>query len=113
MTVEVGIYDDTWRPKDVIHLIPDPIGSGVLTTDRAESSYGSPVLVVDGKVYGPAEVPKYWVIVAGPRPDDAAWGTIPADYLLSPEGQDILRTLADEWHRFIEAARRAGYQIRG
>lgn len=36
-----------------IPVIHTDLGTGVLTTDHAASSYGQPVLVVDGRAYGP------------------------------------------------------------
>lgn len=33
---------------------------GRLTTEHASSSYGIPVLVMDGQAYGPADLLPYW-----------------------------------------------------
>ena len=44
----------------------------VLTTDRAESSYGIPVLVIDGAAYGPDEYfrgPLIAALIADAKPD--------------------------------------------
>jgi len=38
-----------------------PLVPAVLATDRAESSYGLPVAVVEGEAYGPAEVAAVYV----------------------------------------------------
>ena len=112
MTIPVEIYDDNWHSTDPIHLLPEPIATGILSTDRAESSYGVPVLVVDGKVCGPAEVPKHWVIAAGCRPEDVLWSHMEPQYLLSSEGQEILSQLATDCDHLILAAQQAGYPIR-
>lgn len=34
--------------------------SGILTTEHAASSYGKPVLVMEGASYGPADLLPYW-----------------------------------------------------
>lgn len=44
-------------------------GHGVATTNHAASSYGLPVVVVDGTVYGPAEL--LYVGIGSHGPDDA------------------------------------------
>jgi hypothetical protein len=61
------------------------IGSGVLTTDHAASSYGQPVLVIDGRAYGAAEAPPC-------------------------STQPMFEHSAEE-QEAVEAARRAGYTV--
>jgi len=38
-----------------------PLVPGVLTTERAESSYGLPVVTIAGEVYGPADLAAVYV----------------------------------------------------
>lgn len=42
--------------------------SGVLTTEHAASSYGQPILLVDGQPYGPGDLPGTVMIPAGTDP---------------------------------------------
>ena len=50
--------------REIVIAVPGkPPGRGILTTARAESSYGIPVAVLDGRAYGFAEV--LWIY--GPK----------------------------------------------
>ena len=41
---------------------------GILTTDHPQSSHGVPVLVLDGEVYGPGDLPSDCMVVAWAGP---------------------------------------------
>jgi len=63
---------------------------GTLTTEHSQSSYGLPVLVAQGQVYGTGDLP---------------FGTV-----LMP--WDRRRRLSQEERDLFEAAQRAGYTVR-
>jgi len=77
------------------------VGKAVLTTHHAASSYGQPVLVMDGQVRGPGDIPDEWQIgmqpMEGsiyPHADAAAMLTQfesirhPTPVILDDDGQD-------------------------
>lgn len=70
---------------------------GVLTTDHAASSYGLPVLVLDGQAIGPRDRDNLHLLTVPERSDDV-------------EGNEHLTYLAGT-AELIAAARRAGYEF--
>lgn len=88
-----------------LDLFADP-QEGVLTTDHAASSYGLPVLVAGGQVYGPSEVP------LGPL--CPVYPLIPmsgSDPSLCESDESRLRRRDPEAVALVESARRAGYEV--
>lgn len=112
--VRVSIYVTNDTPFDVTNLLAtvEHVGEGVLTTDRPESSYGVPVLVLDGEdsARGVGETPAQWRIYAD-HPEERAWSQRPAASLLSAQGQEYLDQLAAERAAVVTAAKAAGYRV--
>lgn len=84
--------------------------SGVLTTEHSASSYGIPVLVVDGVAYGSAEA-SGWRLTPVSVPEDLG-------LLLAARGAGYRIALPEEvevepWRKRVETARRNGRLSKG
>ncbi len=69
MTYPITIQRYTGKPFSPHTFFADgleDVGEGVLTTNHSQSSYGHPVLLVDGRAYGSADIPSDWALCPSP-----------------------------------------------